>query len=47
VSGKSLELVFFAVAAMLVLLMALFAARWFVLHRSVRPPATESRAVAR
>jgi hypothetical protein len=44
VSGKSLELVFFAVAAMLVLLIALFAAQWFVLHRSARPPAAESRA---
>jgi hypothetical protein len=47
VSAKSLELVFFAVAAMLGLLIALFAAQWFVLYRSARPPAAESRAVAR
>jgi hypothetical protein len=39
VSGKSFELVFFAVAAMLVLLIALFAAQGLVLHRSARPPA--------
>jgi len=32
---------------MLVLLIASFAAQWFVLHRPARPTAAESRAVAR
>jgi len=32
---------------MLVLLVALFAAQWFSLHRSSRPPAAESGTVRR
>lgn len=47
VSGQSRRFVLVAFAAMLVLLVALFAAQVFTAHRSSRQPAPESGAVHR
>ena len=47
VSGQSRQFGLIVFTTMLVLLVALFAAQWFSLHRSSRPPAAESGAVRR
>jgi predicted nucleic acid-binding Zn ribbon protein len=47
VSGQSRRFGLIVFTTMLVLLVALFAAQWFSLHRSGRPPVAESGAVRR
>jgi hypothetical protein len=47
VSGRSRRLVLIAFATMLLLLIALFAAQFFTLHRSAGRPTQESGAVHR
>jgi predicted nucleic acid-binding Zn ribbon protein len=47
VSGRSRRFGLIVFTTMLVLLVALFAAQWFALHRSSRPPVAESGAVQR
>jgi hypothetical protein len=47
VSGNSRRFIFVALGTMLALLIALFAAQWFVLHHASRAPAPESGTVSR